>query len=42
MQLTAEGNNQKIGGTEKPETPVSHPPNLSPTFYRTYRNDDYV
>jgi len=32
----------KIGETEKPETPVSPSPNLSPAVYKAYRNDDCV
>jgi hypothetical protein len=35
-------NRYKIGGTTKPETPVSPSPNLSPTIYNAYRNDDCV
>ena len=31
----------KTSGTQKPETPVSPSPNLSPIVYRAYRNDDY-
>jgi hypothetical protein len=32
----------KMSGTNKPETPVSPSPNLSPIVYKGYRNDGHA